>query len=110
MGEFAPDAVMPPGFEVTVNDVIVEPLEAGLAKLTVALASPAVALTAVGDPGTVAGADGTTMLEAAEAGPVPKALVAVTVKVYAVAFVRPVTVMGEPAPEAVMPSGLEVTV
>jgi hypothetical protein len=36
--------------------------------------------------------------------------VAVTVNVYAVPLVRPVTVMGEAEPVAVMPPGLEVTV
>ena len=41
---------------------------------------------------------------------VPAAFVAVTVNVYAVAFVSPVTVMGEVVPVAVMSSGLLVTV
>ena len=76
-------------------------------KLTVACWLPAVAVTAVGAPGTVAGV---TLLEAADAGPVPIALVAVTVKVYAVPFVRPVTVIGLDAPVAVMLPGLDVTV
>ena len=48
-----------------------------------------VAATAVGAPGTVAGV---AAAEAAEAGPAPAALVAVTVNVYAVPLVRPVTV------------------
>jgi hypothetical protein len=43
----------------------------------------------VGAPGTVAGV---TAAEAAEAGPVPTALIAETVKVYAVPFVKPVRV------------------
>ena len=42
----------------------------------------------LGAPGTVAGV---TALEDAEAGPVPMALVAVTVKWYVVPLVRPVT-------------------
>jgi hypothetical protein len=41
---------------------------------------------------------------------VPIALVAVTVKVYEVPTVSPVTVIGELAPLAVKPPGLEVTV
>src|SRR5688572_29603227 len=44
----------------------------------------------VGAPGAPSGV---TLLEAADAGPVPTALVAVTVKVYAVPLARPVTVM-----------------
>ena len=47
------------------------------------------AVPMVGAPGTVAG---TTAAEAADAGPVPAALVAVTVKVYEVPLVRPETV------------------
>jgi hypothetical protein len=47
-------------------------------KLTVALLFPAVAVPIVGAPGTVAGV---TLLEAADAAPVPTPLVAVTVKV-----------------------------
>jgi hypothetical protein len=41
---------------------------------------------------------------------VPTLLVAVTVNVYAVPFVRPVTVRGDDAPLAVSPPGLEVAV
>ena len=57
------------------------PLEAGAVQVTVAEALPAVAVPMVGAPGTVAGAVGVTELEAAEAGPVPTALIAATVKV-----------------------------
>ena len=53
---------------------------------------------------------GVTLLDAAEALPVPALLVAVTVKVYAVPLVRPVTAIGLAAPVPVMPPGLEVTV
>jgi hypothetical protein len=56
------------------------PLLAGAVQLTVALALPAVAITPVGAPGTVAAA-GVTADEAAEAGPAPIALLAVTVNV-----------------------------
>lgn len=54
------------------------PVFAGAAKLTVALKLPAVALTPVGAPGTVAGI---TLFEAAEAALVPTLFVAVTVNV-----------------------------
>jgi hypothetical protein len=49
-------------------------------------------------------------LLAALAGPVPTALVAVTVNVYAVPVVKPVTTIGEDAPVPVTPPGLDVTV
>ena len=55
------------------------PLEAGAVKLTLAEALAAVAAAPVGAPGTVA--SGVTGLDAPEAGPVPTALVALTVKV-----------------------------
>jgi hypothetical protein len=58
----------------------------------------------------VARGAGVTLLETAEAVEVPAELVAVTVKVYAVPFVSPVTVNGEPAPLTAMFPGLEVTV
>ena len=52
---------------------------------------------------------GVTLLEAAEAAPVPVALVAVTENVYAVPFVRPVTVIGLAVPVAVTQPEEEVT-
>ena len=54
------------------------PLEAGGVKATEAESLPAVAVPMVGAPGTVAGV---AELEAAEAGPVPTPLMAITVKV-----------------------------
>jgi hypothetical protein len=54
------------------------PFEAGAVQLTLACALPAVAETAVGAPGTVAGV---TLLDADEAGPLPTRFAAVTVKV-----------------------------
>ena len=65
----------------------------------------------VGAPGTVPSA-GVTGELAAEAVPAPALLVAVTVKVYAVPLVKPVTVQVSVLPLAVqlLPSGLEVTV
>ena len=56
------------------------PLLDGAVQLTVADPLPAVAVTPVGAPGAV-GVFGVTALDGAEAGPVPLALVAVTVKV-----------------------------
>jgi hypothetical protein len=50
-----PEAVKPPGLEVTVYEVIgLPPSEAGGLKLIVACPLPAVAVTAVGAPGAVA--------------------------------------------------------
>ena len=55
------------------------PVDDGALQLTVAWVSPAVAETLVGAPGTVVRASGVMALEAVEAGPLPLALVAVTV-------------------------------
>jgi hypothetical protein len=83
--------VKPPGEDIAVYDVIAEPpLLAGAVKATLACALPAVAVPMVGAPGIVAGV---VLFDAADAGPVPSALVAVTVKVYAVPFASPVTVI-----------------
>ena len=51
-----------------------------------------------------------TLLLAALAVPVPTLLVAVTVNVYAVPFVKPDTVIGEDAADPVIPPGLDVAV
>jgi hypothetical protein len=56
----------------------VPPSLAGATQFTVALALPATAATPVGAPGVDSGV---TAVEAAEAGPVPTTLVAVTVNV-----------------------------
>ena len=66
-----------------------DPLAEGAVQETVAAVSPAVAETPVGASGV---ADGVTGLEARDAEPESLALVATTVKVYAVPLVRPVTV------------------
>src|ERR1700682_4061246 len=63
------------------------PLLLGALKLTDACALLAVAVAPVGAPGTVAGV---TLFDAADGALIPIALVAVTVKVYAVPLVRPV--------------------
>jgi len=76
-------------------------LLAGAVNATEIDAFPAVPITLVGAPGTVAGAVGVTATEAADAGPVPTLLVAVTVQVYESPLVRSVTTMGLEAPDAV---------
>ena len=79
MGEPAPPALVPPGEDVTVYEVIGEPpFEAGGVNVTVACALPAVAMPIVGGPGTAAGV---TLFVGGDGGPVPTALVAVTVNV-----------------------------
>jgi len=101
-------AVNPPGLEVTVYEVIVlPPLEAGGVNTTLACPTPGVALFITGAPGNAAGL---TARERAEAGPVPTAFVALTVKVYDVPFVRPVTTIGLVRPVAILDPGLDVTV
>ena len=65
--------------------------------------------TPLAEPQTPANC-GDTELLAADAEPVPAELAAVTVNVYAVPLVKPVTVMGLEEPVLVMPPGLEVTV
>jgi hypothetical protein len=101
--------VAPPGEAVTVYPVIAEPpLLAGAVHDTPAWALPAVPPTPVGAPGTVRGV---TAALAADAAEVPAALVAVTVNVYAVPLVRPVTVADvAPVVVAVAPPGAAVTV
>jgi hypothetical protein len=86
------------------------PLLAGAVKLIVAdVAEATAAVTAVGAPGGLM-ATGITAALAALAGPVPTEVVAVTVKVYEVPLVRPVTLTGEVAPVPVNPPGEDVTV
>ena len=65
------------------------PLLEGAVHVNDTCVSPAVPDTVVGSPGTVRGV---TADDAAETIPVPAALVALTRNVYAVPFVKPVTV------------------
>jgi hypothetical protein len=71
-----------PGEEVTVYPVMdAPPFEEGAVQLTLAWALPAVAVTAVGAPGTVGPLlTGTTALVEPLDGPVPTLLLAATVK------------------------------
>jgi hypothetical protein len=79
IGLAAPVMVIPPGVEVTVYPVIADPpLLPGAVNVTVACASPPVAVPIVGAPGTV---EGVTELEAALGKLLPFAFVAITVKV-----------------------------
>jgi hypothetical protein len=108
MGLPTPVPTEPPGLDVTVYFVIATPpLLVGGPKLTVAIRLPPAAETEVGAPGTV---PGITLFDAADAGPVPAELVAVTVNVYAVPLVRPPTTSGLAGPDAINPPGLEVAV
>ena len=86
-------------------------MSVGAVHCTVTRDGPAVAMTAVGALGAVAAwpAFGVTSFEGADAGPVPPALVAVTVKVYAVPLSRPVTMTVVPVDAAVRPEGDDVT-
>jgi len=108
IGETLPVAVIPLGLEVTVYPAMAAPpLLAGAVNATDAVALPALAVAAVGAPGSPAGV---TAADGAEAGPGPTLLNAVTVKVYGVPFASPEITIGEPAPDAAKPPGLETTV
>ena len=107
-GDEPPVAVNPPGLDVTVYEVILDPpLFPGAEKVIVAWPLPRVAVPIVGASGVVAGV---TALDALDALLVPAAFVAVTVNVYVVPFVRPVMTIGEDPADAVNPPGLDVTV
>jgi hypothetical protein len=97
---------MLPGEEVAVYVVIVEPPSlAGAVNGTDAVVPETVAVPIVGAPGTEAVV---ILFDTALAPPVPAPLVAVTVNVYAVFAVKPVTLIGDVALVAVIPSGEEV--
>jgi hypothetical protein len=90
-GEVVVAQPKPPGFDVTVYPMIGEPpFELGAVHETTAEASPTEEITTlIGASGTV---NGVTAADAVDAEPAPDAFVALTVKVYEVPFVRPVTV------------------
>jgi hypothetical protein len=102
----APVAVTLPGVDVAVYVTPPEPT-APAVYATVAVAFPAVAVPIVGAEGLT---PGVSELDAADAAETIPLLVAVTVNVYAVPAVRPVTVIGEEAPVPVRLPGLDVTV
>ena len=99
--------VPPAGLEVTVYPVMAEPPVGGAVqdRLAVVVDVVAEAVTARGAPGTLAFSE----LEADDATLVPAELVAVTVNVYAVPVVRPVTVQPVVALLQVRLPGVEVT-
>jgi len=109
MGEVVPVAVILPGDDTAVYDVIADPPSlAGAVNATdmlVALATVAVPI--VGAPGTV---NGMTPLLVELRSLLPAALVAYTVNVYPVPLLNPVIVIGEVDPVAVIPPGEDVTV
>src|SRR5437870_4106702 len=74
---------------------MVLPLSAGAVKPTTICWFPRVAVGCAGASGAAAG---TTAADGADALLVPTALVAVTVQVYVLPFVRLLTVIGEPTP------------
>jgi len=98
-----------PGAEITVYELIAAPpFETGAFHDTTDDAFAAlVAPNEVGAPGTV---DGTTADDAVEAEPVPDTFVAITVNVYDVPLVRPVTVHEVIAVVHVNEPGAEITV
>ena len=101
-------AVSPPGSDVTVYSVIgLPPSEAGAVHETNAETSLGIADTPLGTPGT---RSGVTEFDASEGRLVPLEFVAVTVKVYAVPLVRPVTVSEVAVVVAVIPPRDEMTV
>jgi hypothetical protein len=104
-----PTVTTSPELDRTVYDVIgLPPVDAGADQLTVALALCPVALTPVGAPGTAAGV---TAFDGDDAGLVPAAFAAVTVNVYDVPLVRPVTTtLVADAAAAVVPPALDVIV
>jgi hypothetical protein len=104
--------VNPPGLDVAVYEVIVEPpLLAGAVNATLAVLEPVdVAVPIVGAPGTVYGV---AALLAELDALLPTELVAYTVNVYDVPLVKPLTVIvPEPAVDKlpVMLPGLETAV
>jgi hypothetical protein len=78
-------------------------------KVIFAVSSPSSHKTRLGILGGIS-SSGVIALEAEEDEEVPIAFVAVTVKVYSMPFVSPVTVIGEDAPVPVRLPGDEVTV
>jgi hypothetical protein len=98
---------IPPGFEVTVYDMMGLPLFAAAAKATVAWALPAVAVGLPGAPGTPTIMTG---LDAPDGKLEPAEVIAVTVNVYWVPILSPVMVIEVEFLVTFFPSGLEVTV
>jgi hypothetical protein len=98
---------------VIVHTPVVDEVKLGV-KLELALAVNVGAVPKLCAPGLakliVCDPIGVTLLEALDTALAPAELVAVTLKLYAVPLVRPVTVKGDATPLTVRPPGLEVTV
>jgi hypothetical protein len=103
--------VSPAAVHVAVYVEIDEPpFDAGAVKVKLALAFPGVPTTFVGAPGTVRG----VTLTVPDALPVPFSFIALTLQLYCVPLVRPVTVIGLDAPVPVIatapaPGGVQLT-
>jgi hypothetical protein len=82
------DCAVDPTYGVTTKAVIADPLFAGAVHDTTADAFPGTAVAPVGARGVPT----VTALDDTDAGPVPLAFLAATLKMYAVPFVSPVTV------------------
>jgi len=108
IGEQVPVPVRQPGVEIAVYPVIADPpLDVGAVKSTLARAPQRLAVPIVGAPGTVYGV---TEQLAVLHEPVPLALAAFTLNVYAVPLVNPDTTIGADAPVFVNPPGEDVAV
>src|SRR5437588_264970 len=98
MGVEVPDRLpgVPPLLDrhEAVNEVTGLPLSEPGVNATDPETLPRVTVPIVGACGTV---DCTAVADAIDTGPEPSALVALTVHMYVLALVRPVTVFGEPA-------------
>ena len=88
--------VFPSGLEVAVYPVMGDPPSEPATQVNATDARPAVPATVVGGLGAPGGATGVMAAEGAEAALVPAELVALTVNVYAVPLVRPITVHVRP--------------
>jgi hypothetical protein len=107
IGLAVPEAVIFPGLDIMVYPVMGLPPFDGAVKLTIAWAVPATAVTPVGAAGAP---NGITAVDGDDDWLDPMKLIAVTVKVYAMPLVSPVTVIGPAVPVALMLPGLVVTV
>jgi hypothetical protein len=102
--------VRPSGLAVTVYPVTGVPpvLEGAVHVITELLFAFDVAVTPVGAPGAAAGS---TLADASDSAEAPDPFVAVTLKVYEVPFVRPVTAhANSPVVTQVLFPGVDVTV
>jgi hypothetical protein len=107
-GDAEPELTIVPGDDVTVYEVISDPpSKAGAVNATDACSMPAVATALVGAPGRVYGFVGLLLTLGALT---PVLFVAVTLIVYSVPFVSPVSVNGEADPLTVKLPGLAATV